>query len=39
MHVAVGVGALVRTPLGDLRIDYGIGDQGGRADFSIGQAF
>ncbi len=39
LHVAVGVGVLVVTPIGALRLDYGVGDEGGRADFSIGQAF
>ncbi len=39
LHVAVGLGVLVVTPIGALRLDYGVGDEGGRADFSIGQAF
>lgn len=36
---AVGVGLRVNTPLGVIGVDYGIGREGGRADFNIGQAF
>jgi len=38
-QVGYGVGVRVRTPLGSLRIDYGIGKDGGRTHFSIGQVF
>ncbi|MBO8142166.1 MAG: BamA/TamA family outer membrane protein [Firmicutes bacterium] len=36
---AVGVGVRLDTPLGVVRIDYGIGEEGGRAYFSLGPAF
>ncbi|HEX5324362.1 MAG TPA: BamA/TamA family outer membrane protein, partial [Capsulimonadaceae bacterium] len=36
---AVGAGLRVTTPLGTIRVDYGVGREGGRADFSIGQSF
>ena len=36
---AVGVGVRVTTPIGPIRIDYGVGRDGGRTDFSIGQSF
>jgi outer membrane protein insertion porin family len=38
-QVGYGLGIRVRTPLGPLRIDYGIGKDGGRTHFSIGQVF
>lgn len=38
-EVGYGVGLRVRTPLGPLRIDYGIGRDGGRTHFSVGQVF
>lgn len=34
-----GVGMRVNTPIGHLRLDYGIGSEGGRTHFSMGQAF
>lgn len=34
-----GVGLRVNTPIGHLRLDYGIGSEGGRTHFSMGQAF
>ncbi len=36
---AVGIGIRVTTPLGPIRLDYGVGREGGRTDFSIGQSF
>jgi outer membrane protein insertion porin family len=36
---SVGVGVRVTTPIGPIRLDYGIGSEGGRTDFSIGQSF
>ncbi len=39
LHLGTGLGVLVQTPIGALRLDYGFGDEGGRADFSIGQSF
>ena len=38
-HVGVGVGVRINTPIGPLRLDYGIGDEGGRTHFSIGPTF
>lgn len=38
-HLGVGVGMRVNTPIGHLRLDYGVGDEGGRTHFSMGQAF
>jgi outer membrane protein insertion porin family len=38
-HVGVGLGIRVVTPIGPLRLDYGIGDEGGRTHFAIGQTF
>ena len=38
-HLGVGVGIRVNTPIGPLRLDYGIGDEGGRTHFSIGPTF
>lgn len=38
-EIGYGVGIRVRTPLGPLRIDYGIGRDGGRTHFSVGQVF
>jgi outer membrane protein insertion porin family len=38
-HVGVGLGIRVGTPLGPIRLDYGIGDEGGRTHFSIGNVF
>jgi outer membrane protein insertion porin family len=39
LHVGVGLGIRVRTPLGPIRLDYGIGSEGGRTHFSIGNVF
>jgi outer membrane protein insertion porin family len=38
-HQSVGIGLRVNTPLGPIRIDYGIGSEGGKTDFAIGQSF
>ena len=38
-HLGVGLGVRVNTPIGPLRLDYGIGDEGGRTHFSIGPTF
>lgn len=38
-NFGVGVGMRVNTPIGHLRLDYGVGSEGGRTHFSMGQAF
>lgn len=38
-HFGTGVGLRVSTPIGNLRLDYAYGDEGGRTHFSMGQAF
>jgi outer membrane protein insertion porin family len=38
-HFGYGLGIRVATPIGNLRFDYGFGDEGSRTHFSIGQAF
>jgi outer membrane protein insertion porin family len=38
-HISIGLGIRVRTPLGPIRLDYGIGDEGARTHFSIGNVF
>lgn len=38
-HLGIGAGIRVSTPIGNLRFDYGFGDEGSRTHFSIGQAF
>ncbi len=38
-EVGYGFGIRVDTPLGPLRIDYGVGREGGRTHFSFGQVF
>ena len=38
-NFGVGFGIRVNTPIGNLRLDYGTGSEGGRSHFSIGQAF
>ncbi len=38
-HFGVGVGIRVTTPIGHLRLDYGVGSEGARTHFSMGQAF
>src|SRR5690606_39734687 len=39
LKLGYGVGVRLDTPLGGIRIDYGIGEGGGRTYFSIGPAF
>ena len=34
-----GVGMRVKTPIGHIRLDYGMGSEGGRTHFSMGHAF
>ncbi|MHB9035295.1 MAG: BamA/OMP85 family outer membrane protein [Armatimonadota bacterium] len=38
-HYGTGVGLRVATPIGNLRLDYAVGDEGPRTHFSMGQAF
>ncbi len=38
-NFGVGVGMRVTTPIGHLRLDYGVGKDGGRTHFSMGHAF
>ncbi|NLN79537.1 MAG: BamA/TamA family outer membrane protein [Armatimonadetes bacterium] len=37
--LGTGIGLRVNTPIGHLRLDYGIGSEGSRTHFSMGQAF
>lgn len=39
LHAGYGFGIRVKTPLGPLRIDYGIGTEESRTHFSIGHVF
>ena len=39
MHVSVGIGLGLNTPIGPLRLDYGRGSQGGRVHFRVGGTF
>jgi outer membrane protein insertion porin family len=39
LKVGYGAGIRVETPIGPIRLDYGIGEAGGRIHFSIGQMF
>lgn len=39
LHTGFGVGIRVKTPIGPLRLDYGISKEGRRTHFSISQAF
>jgi outer membrane protein insertion porin family len=39
LHLGIGFGIRVRTPLGPLRLDFGFGSEGGRTHFSIGNVF
>lgn len=39
LKAGYGVGIRLDTPLGMMRIDYGIGEEGGRTYFSLGPAF
>jgi outer membrane protein insertion porin family len=38
-NLGVGVGMRVATPIGHIRLDYGVGTEGGRTHFSMGHAF
>lgn len=38
-HYGTGIGLRVTTPIGNLRLDYGIGSEGARTHFSMGHAF
>lgn len=39
LHAGYGVGVRFDTPIGVIRVDYGIGKEGGHAYFSLGQSF
>lgn len=39
MKLSAGAGVRLNTPLGQIRLDYAFGDQGGMPHFSIGQSF
>ncbi|MBP2633223.1 MAG: bamA [Firmicutes bacterium] len=39
LHSSVGVGIQVETPIGPIRLDYGVGEDGGRTHFSFGGNF
>ncbi|MDD3925780.1 MAG: outer membrane protein assembly factor [bacterium] len=39
IKLGYGAGIRVETPIGPIRLDYGIGEAGGRVHFSIGQMF
>lgn len=39
IHSSVGVGLMLNTPLGPMRLDYGHGENGGRTHFTFGGAF
>jgi outer membrane protein insertion porin family len=39
LHTGIGFGIRVKTPIGPLRLDYGISKEGRRTHFSISQAF
>ena len=38
-HASVGVGVMVETPVGPIRIDLGHGSQGNRVHFNVGASF
>ncbi len=38
-NLGVGLGMRIITPIGNIRLDYGIGSEGGRTHFSMGQTF
>lgn len=37
--LGVGIGMRVSTPIGNIRLDYGMGSEGSRTHFSMGQTF
>ena len=39
LHYAGGLGFRVTTPIGPIRLDYGVGDEGGKFHFSFGGKF
>jgi outer membrane protein insertion porin family len=39
IKASVGVGVRVTTPIGPIRLDYGVGEEGGKFHFSIGSSF
>jgi len=39
IHVGYGLGIRVQSPLGPLRLDYGIGSEGGQVHFGLSQMF
>ncbi|HBS59994.1 MAG TPA: outer membrane protein assembly factor, partial [Firmicutes bacterium] len=36
---SVGLGVRINTPIGPLRLDYGVGEEGGKLHFAIGSSF
>ena len=38
-HYGYGLGARFNTPIGNLRLDWGFGDEGNKAHFSMGHMF
>jgi len=36
---SVGVGVRINTPIGPMRLDYGVGEEGGKLHFAIGSSF
>ena len=38
-NLGYGIGMRVSTPIGHLRLDYGIGSEGSRTHFSMGHSF
>jgi outer membrane protein insertion porin family len=39
IKASIGVGVRVTTPIGPIRLDYGVGEEGGKFHFSIGSSF
>jgi outer membrane protein insertion porin family len=39
LHVGTGIGLRAKTPLGPIRIDYGVGNEGSEVHFGFGQIF
>lgn len=39
LHTSVGLGFRITTPIGPIRLDYGVGDEGGKFHFSFGGKF